>query len=593
MNRYFNAVIAIIALSMLIESAGAVPEEPPNAILNINGTEQISGIGSYCWSESGPGACADMIGIITPKEPLAASSHFTAHLSLPLREPPQELHFNIIQAADYDEIKLAINGSRAWRLKESKIKVGNYPTLPLLLESESDMNLSLEPGLYVLNVFARWKNKGDVTYGFLIEVHDNGSGAVPAEEWNKTFGGTGRDGAYSVAQTSDKGYILLGVKKSYGVGQNAWLIKTDFNGSEQWNRTFADGSGASYVQQTLDGGFILAGEKGSSLSNNRNAFLLRTDASGNEQWNRTFKGKYNIEASSAQQTGDGGYILAGRIYISGWFSSDSGREDILLIKTDIYGNEQWNKTFEVTGEDWPNSVVQTPDGGYILSGWATSLQTTWYNDHTNIFEAWLIKTDVNGNQQWKKTFGETIESSKDTGRSNSPFTARQTSDGGYILAGSMSLSEEEQNPVWLIKTDTNGNQQWKKKLGGWAGYVQQSMDGGYFLAGRTVSNREENHVLLIKTDENGNELWNAIFGKTIKGGADAVQQTNDGGYILAGTTNEVDSDDVWLIKVGREPEDIETANTSKAGPTAKTPGFGIILAITTLSTVYFFTGKRR
>jgi parallel beta-helix repeat protein len=176
MNIYSKTIIAIIALGMLIESAGAVPEEPPNASLNINGTEQISGIGSYCWSESGLGACADMIGIITPKEPLPASSHFTAHLSLPLREPPQELHFNIIQAADYDELKLAINGSRAWRLKESKIKEGNYSTLPLLLERESDINLSLEPGLYVLNVFAGWKNKGDVTYGFLIEVHDNGTG---------------------------------------------------------------------------------------------------------------------------------------------------------------------------------------------------------------------------------------------------------------------------------------------------------------------------------------------------------------------------------------------------------------------------------
>ncbi len=95
MNRYFNAVIVMLALSIFTGGAGAVPEEPPNAILSINGTEQISGIGSYCWSESGPGVCADMIGIITPRDPLAASSHFTAHLSLPLREPPQELHFGL------------------------------------------------------------------------------------------------------------------------------------------------------------------------------------------------------------------------------------------------------------------------------------------------------------------------------------------------------------------------------------------------------------------------------------------------------------------------------------------------------------------
>ncbi|VVB92507.1 Uncharacterised protein [uncultured archaeon] len=583
MNKYFNIAIAIIVLSILAGGAVAIPDtEPPSAVLKIGTNEQISGIGSYCWSESGKSICADMIGIITAKEPLLTSSPFTVHFSLPLQEPPQELQLNIVRVTNDDEIKRAPNSSRAWYAK------WNYSKLPL--ERESDINLSLEPGLYVLNVFARWKEKGDVTYGFLIEVQ--GTGAVPAEEWNKTFGGPGRDSAYSVQQTIDGGYILAGSTESFGTGSRAWLIKTDFNGGEQWNRTFGTDFGAFSVQQTSDGGYILAGEISSSLTNDSDAFLVKTDSNGSEQWNRTFKGKYNTQASSAAQTGDGGYILAGRISRSGWFYGESGGEDILLIKTDIYGNERWNRTFEVTGEDWTNSVQQTTEGGYILAGWATSLQTTWYGAHTNTFEAWLIKTDLNGTQQWKKTFGETIESSKYTGQSNSPFTARQTSDGGYIQSGSMSWSEKERNPVWLIKTDANGKQLWNKKLGGWAGSVQQTSDGGYIMAGRTGSNGIENHALLIKTGVNGNELWNATFGRTVNGWADAVQQTKDGGYILAGTAG-AGNDDAWLIKVGREQAEAEITNTPIARPTEKVAGFEMILAITSLSAVYIFAWKRR
>ena len=175
MNKNVIIVIAIIALGMFAGSSGAV--EPPPAVLKIGGNEQTSGIGSYCWKEAG--VCADMIGTITPKEPLPASSHFTAHFSLPLQEPPQELHFSVIPVTDYDEIK-GVHSSRAWLIKEERIKEG-ISTLPLLLEREQDINLSLEPGQYVLSMFTRWKEKGDVTYGFLIEVQDSGTGTNNAK----------------------------------------------------------------------------------------------------------------------------------------------------------------------------------------------------------------------------------------------------------------------------------------------------------------------------------------------------------------------------------------------------------------------------
>ena len=136
---------------------------PPPAILTVDGKEQTAGIGSYCWNEIGKGVCADMIGTITAKEPLPVSSPFTAHLRLPLEAPPQELQLNIIRVTDDDEIRTGTDDFRAWH-----VKGGNYSRLPL--ERESDINLSLESGLYVLQVNAGWKEKGSVVYGFLLKV---------------------------------------------------------------------------------------------------------------------------------------------------------------------------------------------------------------------------------------------------------------------------------------------------------------------------------------------------------------------------------------------------------------------------------------
>ncbi len=146
--------------------------KPPTAILKLDGKEQISGIGSYCWNEadkvlgitmSSTSICADYEGIHTPVEPLLSSSPFTAHLSLPLKEPPVELQLNVIQVTDEDEIIQSFANDRAWHIKD-----GNYSNLTL--ERELDIKLSLLPGVYVLEVYPRWKEKGSVSYGFLLKV---------------------------------------------------------------------------------------------------------------------------------------------------------------------------------------------------------------------------------------------------------------------------------------------------------------------------------------------------------------------------------------------------------------------------------------
>lgn len=137
-----------------------------------------------------------------------------------------------------------------------------------------------------------------------------------------------------------------------------------------------------------------------------------------EEWNKTFGGADIDWAESVQQTTDGGYILAGWIKME---SSGAGSKDIWLVKTDSNGNKEWDKTFGGTDWDEARAVLQTSDGGYILAGWTT------YSYDAGSREAWLVKTDSNGNKQWDKTLG---------GRNwDGAYSIQQTTDGGYIIAG--------------------------------------------------------------------------------------------------------------------------------------------------------------
>ncbi|MCZ7391915.1 MAG: hypothetical protein ABOK23_00340 [Candidatus Methanoperedens sp.] len=388
------------------------------------------------------------------------------------------------------------------------------------------------------------------------------AGAVPVVEWNKTFGGKHMVEAYSVQQTQDGGYILAGDTDSYGAG-GAWLIKTDAKGNEQWNKTFGKAylDDASSVNQTLDGGYILAGSTSSQGSGNRDAWLIKTDAQGNKQWDKTFGGLKNDNAYSGQQTPDGGYILAGETSLYG-----AGDSFAWLIKTDATGNEQWNRTFGGTWRDIAYSVQLTIDGGYILAG-------TTLSNISSDSTAWLLKTDAKGNEQWNKRF---------KGIGYRASSAQQTIDGGYILAGS---AFNRLSDALLIKTDANGNEQWNKTFGGVddaallddeSMSVQQTTDAGFIMTGYTVDERQVRvDAWLIKTDANGNKRWNKTFGKNYER-AYSVQQTKDGGYILAGTNNLPHA---WLIKVSKEQEE------AIAGTTEKVAGFYVVLAIAAFSVV--------
>jgi len=204
----------------------------------------------------------------------------------------------------------------------------------------------------------------------------------------KTYGGSGNDSARSVQQTSDGGYIVASFTNSFGAGNyDILLIKTNAFGNVQWAKTYggANFDRANSVQQTSDGGYIVTGRTTSFGAGGWDIFLIKTDASGNIIWAKTYGGTNWDWAYSVQQTSDGGYIVAG--YTT---SFGAGNWDIFLIKTNASGNVQWAKTYGGSGDERAYSVRQTSDGGYIVAGYTTSFGA----GSDDIF---LIKTDANGN----------------------------------------------------------------------------------------------------------------------------------------------------------------------------------------------------
>ena len=287
-------------------------------------------------------------------------------------------------------------------------------------------------GLIIVGSTDSWGN-GETDI-WLIKTNNEG-----IKEWDKTFGGGEGDWGTSVQQTADNGFIILGHTLSFGNGYyDIFMIKTDSEGNEIWVKTFGGNEedfGYSVIQ-TSDGGYILVGFTVSFGSGNKDVWIIKTDSQGNEEWNKTYGGSEREIGFAVEQTSDDGFIITGLTE-----TNTFGLYDILLIKTDINGENIWEKNIGNGNYEVGSSVKQTQDGGFIITGYTIS-----YGNGAK--DIWLVKTDPVGEIEWDRTFGGI--------HNDGGHDVFQTNSGGFIVLGYTESSGNGQKDFKLIKTTPLG-----------------------------------------------------------------------------------------------------------------------------------------
>ena len=346
--------------------------------------------------------------------------------------------------------------------------------------------------------------------------------------FQRTYGGPADDIGNSAQQTTDGGFIVCGYSKSFGHPHGDFYLVKTDSFGDTL-WTRAYGEGSQNENWANSVEQTTDGGYVVAGYTGNEVYLVKTSADGDTLWTRTFGDTLSdSEGKAVRQTFDGGYIVTGYIWPGG---ADSA--GVWLVKTDVNGDTLWTRTYGgLTGADG-SSVQQTADSGYVITG--------------GTGDVYLIKTDAQGDTLWTRTFGG---GSDDYGE-----CVRQTTDGGYVIAGFTGSFGAGMMDVYLIRTDAHGDTLWTRAYGGTdedlASSVQQTTDGGYIVAGRTSSfGAGGGDVWLIRTNANGDTLWTRTFGGTANDASGSVQQTKDGGYVIAGITDSYGAGgaDVYLIK---------------------------------------------
>ncbi len=390
---------------------------------------------------------------------------------------------------------------------------------------------------------------------------------APDTTWTKTLGGSGSDCAQSIIQTSDGGYIVAGyawstngdVHGNHG-SNDYWIVKLNNIGDTTWTKSLG-GSAADLafsISQTSDGGYIVAG---GAASNNGDVhghhgyysdyWIIKLNNSGDTIWTKTLGGSSYEWARSINQTSDGGYIVAGDAW---WNNGDvhgnHGQADYWIVKLNSSGDTTWTKSLGGSKIDISYSISQTSDGGYIVAGYTHSNDGDVHGNHGG-YDYWIVKLNSSGDTTWTKTLGGSYR--------DIPYSISQTVDGGYIVAGwSESIDGDVHGnhghgDCWIVKLNSGGDTTWTKTLGGssidHAYSINQTSDGGYIVACQTGSNNGDVHgnhgsndYWIVKLNNSGEITWTKTLGGSGADIAKSINQISDGGYIVAGYTQSHDGD---------------------------------------------------
>jgi len=369
-------------------------------------------------------------------------------------------------------------------------------------------------GGYIVTGETIGSTDGDVpgTYGstdaWLVKTDDLGG-----IQWQKTFGGTDKDIALRVYPISGGGYVLGGhtqscngdMINSHGM-QDIWLFKLDSIGGIVWQKGFGGSKdeALSDLKPCSDGGFVILGSTFSNdfdVSGNHgdlDMWVIKLTASGDIQWQKCLGGTSEEAGAHVLQTTDEGFILSGYTRSNdGDVGGNHGFYDVWVVKLDKMGNIQWTRNLGGSGTEFGGQLIQTVDEGYTLVGMTNSTDGDITDAHGD-FDVWVLKLSATGALIWQHTFG---------GPSNEvAYTMTDTEDGGYTIAGSI-YPENTPLPgdldIWVFKINQIGDLVWQRTLGGtgWEApsSIQQTMDGGLFVTGKTDSNNGDvsgNHGLV-------------------------------------------------------------------------------------------------
>jgi uncharacterized delta-60 repeat protein len=346
--------------------------------------------------------------------------------------------------------------------------------------------------------------------------------------WAATYGGDGGDWSHSIQQTRDGGYIVAGTTSSFGAGNDdAWVLKLKSDGSVEWQKTYGGKSTdvAVSIQQTVDGGYIAVAGTFSFGAGKYDIWVLKLSPEGTVEWQKTYGGYSYESAHFIQQTRDGGYIVAGETSSFG-----AGLTDAWVLKLKPDGAIEWQKTYGRARFDRAHSIQQTREGGYIVAG-----ETRSFGAGEGDF--WVLKLRPDGAVEWEKTYGGQ--------KGDEAYSVQQTRDGGYIVVG---YSESfpaigKGTDLWVLKLKPDGTVEWQKTYGGILVFpsrnysVLQASDGGYVVAGATDSFGVERDAWVLKLSTDGMVEWQKTYGRRYSHErANSVYETSDGGYIVTGDT---------------------------------------------------------
>ncbi len=481
----------------------------------------------------------------------------------------------------------------------------NGMLVPRLTTAERDALTSVQPGWVIYNTttdcieFYR-----EVGWFNICEATANCGPCTPLEcnSLNVTLGGLADEFPQDLLVLSNGGIIVASytessqsgdvtdINNSAGTGfEDIWLAKLDFEGNVIWNNLIGSiqFDRVNSIEEAPDGNIIVAGNSGSSgdgdfsgpSNGTSDIWILKVNQSdGSIIYENNYGSSFFETGKGMDVCSDGGIVLAtatsGSLNNGDITDVSNGASDIWVAKLDVDGNIEWNGLYGSTGSEFPYSVRQTNDNGFIVCG-HTNTTTVSGDVSTASFglnDFWLFKLDQNGNKIWDITLGGSS--------SDAPSAAIEISDGSIMVVGSSSSTNGNvtdtnngNDDIWLIKLDANGNILWDNMIGGnsqdTAVDIVEASDGNIFICGTTLSTTSGDvtnpnpsgfyQSYIVKVDLQGNVLWNTVIGGDALERARGIQEEANGCLLVLSETRSSSTGDVieannggqdlWVIRL--------------------------------------------